>query len=345
LVPPPPSQAPIARWLGWQPKASKLTPDLQRIEAIRELTNGKAVQTEVLNPTVLLITSNMNTPELAQKVASSVFEVYKEEFERMQKDTADLVGVFKHQLDGLQKKIEDADAELQAFYKSNVNLPAPGTPQLALPPKNSDTPSSAAAHGDNPGKNPKGETFTPAPENVSPLLKLRQDIVQLKIDLIKIESKENKDSYAYRNAEKQLLADQALLVEEENKLGVQIAAADREQSLKWARDTYRNQFNTALSDFTRAEQNMKIRQQVSGAVTAQDEATFDPQPIFPKRTMLLIASAFIGLVLGLGLAYLAHVLDSTYHLPEDFSADTGLPVLAAIPYDATQVGGAEAASF
>ncbi len=62
-----------------------------------------------------------------------------------------------------------------------------------------------------------------------------------------------------------------------------------------------------------------------------DAPSVDIKPVYPKKKLTLISAMFVGFLLGLALAYLAHISDRTYHLTEDLAGDLRLPVLSAIP--------------
>ena len=61
-----------------------------------------------------------------------------------------------------------------------------------------------------------------------------------------------------------------------------------------------------------------------------DPPTAALQPIFPNRTMLLAAVLFGGLVLGLGVAWLMHMLRPVFSSARSVTELTGLPVLGSV---------------
>jgi hypothetical protein len=61
-----------------------------------------------------------------------------------------------------------------------------------------------------------------------------------------------------------------------------------------------------------------------------DPPTASLTPIFPNRSMLLAAVLFGGLVLGLGVAFLMHMLRPVFSSARSIAELTGLPVLGAV---------------
>ncbi len=51
----------------------------------------------------------------------------------------------------------------------------------------------------------------------------------------------------------------------------------------------------------------------------------------PKRSLALLAGMFLGLLMGISYAFIAHAFDSTIRRPEDFSTKLNLKYLASIP--------------
>ncbi len=61
-----------------------------------------------------------------------------------------------------------------------------------------------------------------------------------------------------------------------------------------------------------------------------DPPTASLKPIFPNRTLLLAAVLFGGLVLGVGVAWLMHMLRPVFSSARSISELTGLPVLGSV---------------
>ena len=66
-------------------------------------------------------------------------------------------------------------------------------------------------------------------------------------------------------------------------------------------------------------------------ITINDKAYPPSVPYSPKRMQNLIKASFAGLVLGLGLIVLVHMMDDRVRRSEDFEERLGIPVLGLIP--------------
>ncbi len=75
------------------------------------------------------------------------------------------------------------------------------------------------------------------------------------------------------------------------------------------------------------------------SVQIVDTALVPVRPISPRRNFNLVAGAILGLMLGLGIAFLREQLDNAVHTGEDVQRVTRLPVLGLIPQIAGAKGG------
>lgn len=66
------------------------------------------------------------------------------------------------------------------------------------------------------------------------------------------------------------------------------------------------------------------------SVLSQAELGTDPSPIKPKPVMNIAIALVVGLMVGVGLAFLLEYLDNTIKTEEDIEKHLGLPVLGAI---------------
>lgn len=75
-----------------------------------------------------------------------------------------------------------------------------------------------------------------------------------------------------------------------------------------------------------------------GSVAVVDPATPDPDPIAPRRTMLLGLFTFLGLLVGLGLVIFRKALSRGVEDHRLLEARLGLPVLVTVPHSRAQEG-------
>ncbi len=329
LIPEGPSQSIYARWSGQKTFESKYDPVRERIEIIRGLRN-KHVKVDRMSPVVMSITSQMNTPELAQKVTRAVLDSFKEEFERMQSTDVQFEKLYVQRIKALDELIEECQKEMEEFNKLHPRDMAGGKDPLILPipdqaGKISIIPNVAA------DKIPPNEMYVKRMAEISPVQSIMNEIARLEIEAINIEAQSGKDSYKYKVNQEKIAKNQSLLEEKKKELSEQEVLAVKYSALVWKLEDRRQTRKLINDEYQRAKGENERKMSTTANINIQDDPTVDPQPIFPKKAMVLIAATFIGLVLGLALAYLAHVLDTTYHLPEDFAADKGIQVLATIP--------------
>lgn len=328
LFPAPPKQSPFAKsfaakWFPPSQPGSEFSPERQRIETIRNVK--KLIKVDAISPVIMNITTSMNTPELAQTTAKAVYDSYIEEFGRLQKESGEMRKVFEERLRSIQLLIDDAQAELRHFHAENPPTGVPtAVPDLSVKPKLIDTPPSNGEANTNP-------SFMPGARELNPLQKINQEKAALELELIKLRASNSDDSFLVKRVLEQIDRYNKLAESYKSDLAKQNVMALKERELNWRLESLHASYNSIKGDFERAEGTQLIKELGKGTIMVLDPPTFDPQSVFPKRTIIMIAAIFGGLVLGLAMAYIAHVLDSTYHLPEDFSADTGIPVLAAIP--------------
>src|ERR1043165_2161689 len=323
LVPEPPSQCLLARFTGHQPPPSKLSPERQRIEAIRALK--KRITVEAITPVVFTITAQMNTPELAQKVSSGIYEAYVEEFDRHRGEDTQFKQFYDQRLRTLDSARQQALKEMEDFRREHPRLNGNGPDTLTVPDK------VAPLIPDSPKQS--GENFSQRASENNPVQTLQNEIAKLELEAIDIEKGNSKDSFAYRSIQERIAKGRALLDKYKKELTEPEVINLQYSGLQWKLETRQQSYQKVDDEYQKVLTSILTKSKSQGTISVLDHPTFDPQPILPKKTLILIAAAFVGLVLGLGMGYIAHVLDSTYHLPEDFAADTGLPVLAAIPYD------------
>ncbi len=332
LIPTPPSQSIFARYGGAKAAASQYTPDRERIELIRALKSPAHVKADAINPQVMIITGQMNTPELSQQVCAAVLSAYKKELDRMQNEDDQFTKFYTARRAGIDAAIADCFKDMEDFNRLHPRDMISGVDPLQLP----DNAKPGVIQSTKPtGETPKANDspgYSPTPAEIGPVARLMNEIADREIELIQLKSKTSEDSYQYKSLLEKIVADRKLLEQYKEKLSQQQVLAVKWTGLQWKMDSLRQE-RQKINDDLAKQKNAEMANSTKATIKIQDDPTFDPQPIYPKKALILIASVFIGLMLGLALAYIAHVLDSTYHLPEDFYSDTGIPVLAAIPFD------------
>jgi succinoglycan biosynthesis transport protein ExoP len=78
--------------------------------------------------------------------------------------------------------------------------------------------------------------------------------------------------------------------------------------------------------------DLQLLRQGDKPVYLHREATIPPEPSMPKYKMMIPAGVFLGLLFGLGLAFLLEFLDTSIKAPSDVSRRVDLPMLGMIPH-------------
>ena len=96
-------------------------------------------------------------------------------------------------------------------------------------------------------------------------------------------------------------------------------------------DSIRELYQTLLKRHEDAQlaENMEQRQK-GEHFRILDAALPSPEPVAPKRAMLVVACLAVSGLLGLGVLILADLLDTSFHSLQDLRAFTAVPVLASI---------------
>jgi capsular exopolysaccharide synthesis family protein len=104
----------------------------------------------------------------------------------------------------------------------------------------------------------------------------------------------------------------------------QYTQSSLQQNTQSAQDTVRG-IEGRLTD-------LKLRQAAqSKPISVLTDATYDANPIRPKRPLIILLSALAGLFLGVCFALLQEFLDDRVNAPEDARRLLGVPVLGYIP--------------
>ena len=71
----------------------------------------------------------------------------------------------------------------------------------------------------------------------------------------------------------------------------------------------------------------------TGGASVVQPADLPTDPVEPQPLRTAVLAAFVGLLLGLGAAFLVDYLDDSLRRPEDVEALTSVPVLAVVPVE------------
>ena len=132
-------------------------------------------------------------------------------------------------------------------------------------------------------------------------------------------------------AARQQVADQENKIAEQRKL-INTAPQVEAEYERLNRDysVTHSQYQALVERMSRARLSDKA--DATGVVRFEvvDPPTVDPEPVFPKRTKLILEVLGAGLAAGLGVAYLMHQLRPVFSSPRQLTEVTQLPVLGSV---------------
>jgi uncharacterized protein involved in exopolysaccharide biosynthesis len=86
-----------------------------------------------------------------------------------------------------------------------------------------------------------------------------------------------------------------------------------------------------LTKFEEARISEAMDQQKIANVRVIEPAAPPFKPIKPKKRLIVLIGGFLGLFLGVGMAFLIEFIDPVFRTREDIDQFLGLPVLAVLP--------------
>jgi polysaccharide chain length determinant protein (PEP-CTERM system associated) len=133
-------------------------------------------------------------------------------------------------------------------------------------------------------------------------------------------------------AEQEIERLQAQLTEVQERIASTPAIAERLDSLQRRYDN----LSESYRDFSARRQEAVVqanleRKQLGEQFRILEEAYPPTEPTSPNRVLLLVVGAIFGLGVGVAVALVAEVTDSTFHRPRDLQRSVRLPVLTSIP--------------
>ncbi|MCB1213774.1 MAG: hypothetical protein KDK40_05675, partial [Chlamydiia bacterium] len=299
--------------IGRRPSNKSMTPNefLKAQErAIRNLR--ETITISPVNAETLSIQAKMNSPELAQKVTTEIISQYTQAYLSLLNEEVDAAKlVLSTRLNELDSGVRSRETSLIAFQEQH--------PDLIL---------------DKNEKGPPGEIFPPqvAMEvgNYSPVPELVRDQGKLEMELNKVLSVSPKSSFQAQRLQKELNDNSYLIDNYRTSLVNQAKLNLHHQELLWELTSQRTRFLHALDEADRVLIAQGVRTQQSSLISTLQSPTYEVRRVSPKVTVTLIASVFLGGILGVFLLYLATFMDNTYHLSIQLTRDLNIPVLARI---------------
>jgi len=169
------------------------------------------------------------------------------------------------------------------------------------------------------------------------------DMIQLKA---RVDSLKNQLDSEIKKAVDAAYSQYAQALDTENRLKQLRDAKQSEVNQQNNDSLYYNSLNTEvagltkmISELTSSQQTTQVSTMLSGLKTSNikiiDRALVPEKPVSPNVKRNLIVAFLLGLMGGVGLAFIAHFLDNTVKNPDVLDKLTGLPSLGMIPHFST----------
>jgi uncharacterized protein involved in exopolysaccharide biosynthesis len=311
---PPPSQSIFARLTGTGNRPSPTSdPEQASFEAVRALT--ESVWVDIVNPEIIIVSVRMNSPALAKTILETVLQAYREEYQGiLSQEVTEYRRFLTTQMNALEETIAGKEMALTQFESSHPEVLGGG---------------GASASGLGATSGPPLD-FVKRMGDMSPVPTIYQDLARLEMERNRAATRFGDKSDALKKLDEQIARNQALLEKYLNRLSTQARLAIQHRRLQWELKEARRHFSEISTEYHRilVSQGTKVKQ--ISSIAMLNAPSLDTRPVSPKKKATVIAASFLGLLIGLALTYLAHLVDRTYHLREELAEDTGLPVLAAV---------------
>jgi capsular exopolysaccharide synthesis family protein len=277
----------------------------------KDMTNflmGSISVDKVTDSRIIKINVVHNNPEMAQKIANTLVDVYiNKNIEKKIASYRDSLSWMNEQLIDLKKKVEASEMNLLNYVeKEKIIVPARGY------------------------SNPSHEDTSPySPEQSELLQELNNELVKAEIEYNKLllKYKQKYPAVQKLNAEiesiKKKIEEEKQKIIENSKKGIKYSIMKRDVDLN--KELY-NAFMKKLKELDIAAEVKKSN------VSVLEYASKPEFPIKPKKKIVLLVSIFAGVILGISAAFVQEYLDRTIWNEEQVQKFIGIPVLGVIPH-------------
>lgn len=345
-------------------------PGRERLALIGRVRNKIRIS-EVRDTRLLGISVEDQQPEMARDIANALAGNYiRFHLENRTEHSQDNLRWLTDQLYDVQKKLEDAEAEFIAFKKSRQIVSVSGRQDLInqkiaeinaryLETRNDRLEIRAKLDKlGNVGRGRREDILRVRSLVPSPL------IDNLYAQLLEAELEQGRLSKVYGERHPRMIqivsgiedireklgseiskemesmrSRHAILLDRERKLQEVLGDFEREaldtsqQELEFTifqrnLDTHQKLYDTLLAKVRETDLSEKIE---TSGIRITEPAVIPAAPIRPRKSVNLALGLVLGVVAGLGLAFLREYMDQTIRTDEDVSRHLGLPVLSVIP--------------
>jgi uncharacterized protein involved in exopolysaccharide biosynthesis len=311
LLVPPPSQSTVSKLFG-RGGTRELEVDQERARGYALRALKKSLKVDLLNPEVLKISISMNEPYLSRRVLQSTMRHYQsvylsmlqteiEGYERyLGTEVLRLSGEVEQKM-ALLLEFESAHPELQRELTASVEVEAP------VP----------AALGRDVG-------------DVSSLPLIMSRISELELRRNQLSTVAGKGNHELDRVEKEIAKNLLLKDEYTQRLTGQAKLLVLHQQHEWELESARKRYSKMREAYDEVTVSKGTMLEQSASITVLDAPSLNLVRVAPRKKVILAASLFVGILLGLSAVYLATLFDKSYRRACEVEEETGLPVIGKL---------------
>ncbi len=308
---PPPSRSIWSRFFSSDREPKERLDDRSQmawsLKALRE-----QVWVDVVNPEILVVGCKCNDPELAQNVVRSIISNYREKYlDILMGEVNEYKSFLSGQLNLLREEVDRREMLLSEFEQKHPGIATidplgdtsliQGAPTMAL---------------------------TRDVVDVSPVPYIQRQLMELRLERTKLLSRFDESSDEVTRVDEDIRRSLDLLQENLEGLSEQAQLALEHERFRWEVREARRQYSDINTEYHKILLSEGTTLKRRGSIVELEAPNFNPEPLAPKKKMIVFAALFLGSLFGLGLIYLLAMADRTYALGEEAGKDLDLPLLA-----------------
>ncbi|MDH0364482.1 polysaccharide biosynthesis tyrosine autokinase [Comamonas aquatica] len=284
-----------------KPGAAFMVQRNSRLEVIEQLQNDLSISERGKQSGVIALALRGNDPKLITRTLNAVGSNYvRQNTERKSAEAEKSLEFLSSFLPELKKQLEESEVRYNKFRNLN------GTFDLGTEGKN-----------------------------------YLDSAVKLQASLLELQQKRREQSERYTDAHPVIQTLNAQIATVNNEIAdlsskVKALPNTEQDLLRLTRDVKVNS-ELYLNLLNSAQQLRLVKEGKIGNVRVVDTPVIPELPINPKRSNILAISLVLGMLLGIGIAFLRNSLHPGVKNPSDIEHHSGLHVFATVPHSAIQV--------
>ncbi len=282
--------------------------DEAKFKNMTEIIMGSISVEKVPDSRIIKINVTNNNPEMAQKIANTLVDVYiNKNIEKKIASYRDSLSWMNEQLIDLKKKVEASELNLLNYVeKEKIIVPARGF------------------------SNPSYEDSSPySPEQSELLQELNNELVKAEIEYNKLLLKYKEKYPAVQKLNAEIVSIKKKIEEEKQKIIENSKKAIKYSIMKRDVDLNKELYNAFMKKLKELDIAAEVKK---SNVSVLEYATKPEFPVKPKKKTILLISIIAGIILGISAALIQEYIDRTIWSEEQVQKFVGLPVLGVIPH-------------